>query len=75
MPRLDALQRRTKDLGLGLPIKLGLGFRKTEDDERKEIDRDVNLVRNDGGGFVESFVNWPNFISFSRMVSGPFLGW
>lgn len=24
---------------------------------------------------LESFVNWPNFISMSRMVSGPFLGW
>ncbi|KAJ4838690.1 hypothetical protein Tsubulata_003126 [Turnera subulata] len=26
-------------------------------------------------GFVQSFVNWPNFISFSRLVSGPFIGW
>ncbi|KAF5944310.1 hypothetical protein HYC85_018387 [Camellia sinensis] len=27
------------------------------------------------GGFVESFVNLPNLISMSRLVSGPFLGW
>ncbi|GLT29377.1 hypothetical protein SLA2020_042490 [Shorea laevis] len=26
-------------------------------------------------GFVESFVNLPNLISTSRLVSGPFLGW
>ncbi|GLU23287.1 hypothetical protein SLE2022_393070 [Rubroshorea leprosula] len=26
-------------------------------------------------GFVESFVNLPNLISISRLVSGPFLGW
>ncbi|KAF6162881.1 hypothetical protein GIB67_021030 [Kingdonia uniflora] len=28
-----------------------------------------------GGGFKESFVNLPNLISMSRLVSGPFLGW
>lgn len=26
-------------------------------------------------GLVDSFVNVPNFISFSRLVSGPVLGW
>ncbi|CAL1377932.1 unnamed protein product [Linum trigynum] len=25
--------------------------------------------------FWDSFVNWPNFILISRLVSGPFLGW
>ncbi|CAI0407158.1 unnamed protein product [Linum tenue] len=25
--------------------------------------------------FWDSFANWPNFISISRLVSGPFLGW
>ena len=27
------------------------------------------------GGFVESFVNLPNMVSVSRMISGPVLGW
>lgn len=26
-------------------------------------------------GFVESFVNLPNLISISRLISGPVLGW
>lgn len=28
-----------------------------------------------GGMFVESFVNLPNIISMSRLISGPVLGW
>ncbi|KAJ8761894.1 hypothetical protein K2173_005605 [Erythroxylum novogranatense] len=37
----------------------------------------VDDVEEDGFGnpMVESFVNLPNLISFSRMLSGPFLGW
>ncbi|PON38401.1 CDP-alcohol phosphatidyltransferase [Parasponia andersonii] len=27
------------------------------------------------GDFVYSFVNWPNVISMSRLISGPILGW
>ena len=27
------------------------------------------------GAFVESFVNWPNVISMTRLISGPILGW
>ncbi|KAI4304274.1 hypothetical protein MLD38_039811 [Melastoma candidum] len=37
--------------------------------EQKVVDRTVPE------GFVESFLNLPNLISVSRMVSGPFLGW
>lgn len=35
-------------------------------------------IRNDkenSGGFYDSFVNAPNVISMSRLVSGPFIGW
>lgn len=41
----------------------------------------VDLVKeevDDGGdkdGILESFVNLPNFISISRLVSGPLIGW
>ncbi|KAK9681601.1 hypothetical protein RND81_10G014100 [Saponaria officinalis] len=61
------------------PIKLG--FRN---DDRRESDEPAlnavisNSVKREisgGGGLAESFVNWPNFVSVSRMVSGPVLGW
>lgn len=70
LPRVDAL-KLLQNAKVGFPIKLG--FRKSEDG-RKQSDAQVNELR-DGGGFVESFVNLPNFVSFSRLVSGPFLGW
>lgn len=34
-----------------------------------------NVSGSGSGGLVESFVNWPNIISMSRLLSGPFLGW
>ncbi|KAI7726117.1 hypothetical protein M8C21_020196 [Ambrosia artemisiifolia] len=45
------------------PIKLG--FVKSEEyvGDRK------------GSEVLQSFVNWPNFISMTRLVSGPVLGW
>ncbi|XP_076909453.1 cardiolipin synthase (CMP-forming)-like [Bidens hawaiensis] len=53
------------------PIKLGLG----------SVASEPKLgIRNDsegfgGDGLAKSFVNWPNFISMTRLVSGPVLGW
>ena len=63
------------------PIKLGFQNydRKRESDNADIKDRivDDNVKRENNGGdrFVESFVNWPNFVSGSRMASGPVLGW
>ncbi|KAJ8442300.1 hypothetical protein Cgig2_011223 [Carnegiea gigantea] len=68
LPRFDGF-KLLQNAKVGFPIKLG--FRKSEDG-RKQCDAQVNELR-DGGGFVESFVNLPNFVSFSRLVSGPFL--
>ncbi|KAH9614006.1 hypothetical protein KSS87_010851 [Heliosperma pusillum] len=78
--KLDALRllERTK---LRFPIKLGF---RNDDSERNESDAQavndsivgsISRGNSGGGGFVESFVNWPNFVSVSRMVSGPVLAW
>ncbi|KDP20771.1 hypothetical protein JCGZ_21242 [Jatropha curcas] len=40
------------------------------------LDRVQELKKNaSDDGFLESFVNLPNFISLTRLVSGPLLGW
>ncbi|KAL8214715.1 hypothetical protein R6Q57_004164 [Mikania cordata] len=56
------------------PIKLGLGFVDSEGNLGDRKDSKV-FGRSGGDGLVQSFVNWPNFISMSRLVSGPVLGW
>ncbi|KAJ0791531.1 hypothetical protein HanOQP8_Chr01g0006591 [Helianthus annuus] len=49
------------------PIKLATNLDHNKDSE---------IFGSRGGdGLVRSFVNWPNFISMSRLVSGPVLGW
>ncbi|KAF5820846.1 putative CDP-alcohol phosphatidyltransferase [Helianthus annuus] len=49
------------------PINLGTSLDHNKDSE---------IFGSRGGdGLVRSFVNWPNFISMSRLVSGPVLGW
>lgn len=53
------------------PIKLGF-VEKPSDERREKIDDEVVV---NGGGLLDSFVNLPNFISISRLISGPVLGW
>ncbi|MFS7905126.1 putative CDP-alcohol phosphatidyltransferase, CDP-alcohol phosphotransferase, transmembrane [Helianthus anomalus] len=49
------------------PIKLATSLDHNKDSE---------IFGSRGGdGLVRSFVNWPNCISMSRLVSGPVLGW
>ncbi|GMH15794.1 hypothetical protein Nepgr_017635 [Nepenthes gracilis] len=60
---LELLQR-TK---VGLPIKLGFGEVTRQKDEQENA---INT-----GGLMDSFLNLPNLISFSRLLSGPLLGW
>ncbi|KAK3024843.1 hypothetical protein RJ639_045060, partial [Escallonia herrerae] len=68
-PRVNALEllRRREvpdDLGLKrVPIPRLLN-------EGSRVGSDVGRV-----GFAEGFVNWPNLISMSRLLSGPLLGW
>ncbi|XAR53782.1 hypothetical protein NMG60_11022464 [Bertholletia excelsa] len=65
---LNLLQRRN------FPIKLAFG---SVPSVPGLLNRNVTEVSNDGvvGSFAESFLNLPNLISMSRLVSGPFLGW
>ncbi|KAI3829377.1 hypothetical protein L1987_03500 [Smallanthus sonchifolius] len=64
---LDLLRERK------FPIKLGLGSVTSEGNLGDG--NDLEIFGRSGGGLVQSFVNWPNFISMSRLVSGPVLGW
>ncbi|KAI3740968.1 hypothetical protein L2E82_31443 [Cichorium intybus] len=68
VPALDLLRERK------FPIKLGL--RSVNSEENLGNRKDSRIIgRSARDGLVESFVNWPNFISMSRLVSGPVLGW
>lgn len=58
--------RLLQNAKIGFPIKLG--FRKESDGRTENDAPQVTELR-------ENFVNLPNFVSFSRMVSGPLLGW
>lgn len=44
------------------------------DDKFKDVKKEAVGTRG-SAGVVGSWVNWPNFISVSRLVSGPVLGW
>ncbi|CAO2823662.1 unnamed protein product [Amaranthus hypochondriacus] len=68
LPRSLRLIQHTQ---LGFPFKLG--FVKQLDHKSKKLNADVDESKN--SGLVDSFVNLPNLVSFSRMISGPFLGW
>nr|XP_043609990.1 cardiolipin synthase (CMP-forming), mitochondrial isoform X2 [Erigeron canadensis] len=54
-------------------VNLGLGLSKASsvNNNNKEVEFESVGTR----GLVDSFVNWPNFISMTRLVSGPVLGW
>ncbi|KAJ9566705.1 hypothetical protein OSB04_002671 [Centaurea solstitialis] len=52
------------------PLKLGLGL-VSEGNSGDAKESETVAV----DGLAESFVNWPNMISMSRLVSGPVLGW
>ncbi|KAI4298666.1 hypothetical protein L6164_032199 [Bauhinia variegata] len=41
----------------------------------KLLDRADSDSKKSSNDLVDSFVNFPNFISFSRLISGPVLGW
>ena len=60
--------------GAKFPVKLRFGSVLSDPgvSDRVETDRERNKERE---AVVESFVNLPNLISMSRMVSGPLLGW
>ncbi|KAL2931502.1 Cardiolipin synthase (CMP-forming) mitochondrial [Bienertia sinuspersici] len=68
LPRSLKLLQKTN---FEFPIKLAF-VKQSIDEKGEKIDVKVG---DDGGGLVTSFVNLPNFVSFSRLVSGPFLGW
>ncbi|OVA10558.1 CDP-alcohol phosphatidyltransferase [Macleaya cordata] len=58
------------------PIKLGYGSINSVPVSLNVIDqKELRSNVETNGGFAESFVNLPNMISMSRLVSGPFLGW
>lgn len=60
-----------RNANLGFPINLGFvnpALVVTTQDVDAKVD--VN-----GASLVDNFVNLPNFVSFSRLLSGPFLGW
>ncbi|XP_018851913.2 cardiolipin synthase (CMP-forming), mitochondrial [Juglans regia] len=63
---LNLLRSRT-----AFPIKLGLG---SASPGQAVLDR-VEPSKEHADAFVESFVNLPNLISMSRLLSGPVLGW
>ncbi|XWS12814.1 hypothetical protein CRYUN_Cryun37aG0122700 [Craigia yunnanensis] len=60
--------------GAKFPVKLRFGSVLSDPrvSDRVETDRERNKERE---AVVESFVNLPNLISMSRLVSGPLLGW
>ncbi|KVI01080.1 cardiolipin synthase (CMP-forming), mitochondrial [Cynara cardunculus var. scolymus] len=53
------------------PLKLGL----ISEGNLVNGKESETVGRGGDDGLVESFVNWPNMISMSRLVSGPVLGW
>ncbi|XP_042497384.1 CDP-diacylglycerol--glycerol-3-phosphate 3-phosphatidyltransferase 1, chloroplastic [Macadamia integrifolia] len=61
------------------PIKLGFGSTASLPGLVNEIDQKLLFKGHDIGGVsgssAENFVNLPNLISLSRLVSGPLLGW
>ncbi|XP_060203514.1 cardiolipin synthase (CMP-forming), mitochondrial [Lycium barbarum] len=61
------------DLRLKFPYKLCFQstHRLQQNGERNEKQSECGIA----GEVRDSFVNLPNFISFSRMISGPFLAW
>ncbi|KAL9236630.1 hypothetical protein vseg_011274 [Gypsophila vaccaria] len=80
LPRKLRIFDRTDEFRF--PIKLSFRNDDDDDDDRRKSDNNVVTIDSvkrenncSGGGFVESFVNWPNFVSVSRLVSGPVLGW
>ncbi|KAK0578427.1 hypothetical protein LWI29_010261 [Acer saccharum] len=66
---LDLIRSRT-----GFPSKLGFGSGLTRPNllNRVESKKEEDVARN---GLLKSFVNLPNLVSISRMISGPFIGW
>ncbi|XP_077220122.1 cardiolipin synthase [Tasmannia lanceolata] len=77
----DFVLRNAEALNLlrnrSFPFKLGFGLRKSPrelENEEKESSGGgkVGVI---GVGVSEGFLNLPNLISMSRLVSGPFLGW
>ncbi|XP_017978643.1 PREDICTED: cardiolipin synthase (CMP-forming), mitochondrial isoform X1 [Theobroma cacao] len=60
--------------GAKFPVKIRFGAVLSDPrvSNRVETDREVDKERE---AVVESFVNLPNLISMSRLVSGPLLGW
>lgn len=61
--------------GTNLPSKLGFGsgFPRPNVVERIEPKQEQEVLGKDG--VVMSFVNLPNLVSISRLVSGPFIAW
>ncbi|TXG47067.1 hypothetical protein EZV62_026361 [Acer yangbiense] len=65
---LDLIRSRT-----GFPSKLGFGSGLPRPNllDRVESKEEEDVARN---GLLKSFVNLPNLVSVSRMISGPFIG-
>ncbi|KAL5773407.1 hypothetical protein ACOSP7_012997 [Xanthoceras sorbifolium] len=66
---LDLIRGRT-----AFPSKLGFGsgFARPNVLDRVESKKEEDVARD---GLVKSFVNLPNLVSVSRLISGPFIGW
>ncbi|XP_010052827.2 LOW QUALITY PROTEIN: cardiolipin synthase (CMP-forming), mitochondrial [Eucalyptus grandis] len=69
--RLDLLRRRR---GLEAGAGAGVGIGSVALEPKLGADRGAWEGRS-SEGFVDGFVNLPNLISISRLISGPFLGW
>ncbi|XP_048332049.2 cardiolipin synthase (CMP-forming), mitochondrial isoform X2 [Ziziphus jujuba] len=78
-PLNGVVRRKIEALNLNLLRKrtefpLRLKFESVSSSGRIVLDR-VDFKESSSDGFVESFVNLPNLISISRLISGPVLGW
>ncbi|KAF8391520.1 hypothetical protein HHK36_023825 [Tetracentron sinense] len=70
---LNLLHRRTFPIKLRFRAAISVpGFENGINQKELQSDGGMGVS---GGDFMESFFNFPNMISVSRMVSGPLLGW
>lgn len=75
LPKVEALYLLQRQ---SFPVKLGFGSVSPipellhRNDRKGHSRREVDVVDESS---AETFFNFPNLISMSRLVSGPFIGW
>ncbi|CAK9146837.1 unnamed protein product [Ilex paraguariensis] len=69
---LNLLRRRKFPINLGFQSVVSTRGLLKETNRKEFIHQEENITR---GGLTDSFVNLPNLISMSRLLSGPLLGW